>query len=163
MAALPTSEHGVLHRHVGQRLGEARRVLAPGGNRLQELVILDADQILEADAVGAARHEVAVWREPIAAEHGREPGVLVLRRDVHAQLVHLLEVPGDRALGAVDLEAVLALRADHRTAGLERATRSVLERAHHADVVLVGDLAGRDHPACRGRSACRHRSAAVVA
>ena len=90
-----------------------------------------------------AGHEVAVGREAVAAVHGGEPGVLVVAGDVHAQLVHLLEVPRDRALGAVDLEQVLALGPDHRAARLERAAGTTLEDAHHADVVLVGHLTGR--------------------
>src|SRR3954470_23916717 len=143
MAAGPTAHHRVLHRHVLQRLGEAWRVLPTGSNRLQELVILDADEILEADAVATARHEVAVRREAVACEDGGEAGVLVLSGDVDTKFVHLLEVPGDRALRAVDLEAVLALRADHRTTRLERAASAALEDAEHPDVVLVGDFAHR--------------------
>ena len=64
----------------------------------------------------------------------------------------------DRTLRAVDLEQVLALRTDHRAARLERAAGAAREDAHRADVVLVGDLAGRIARAARGRSGCRRRS-----
>ena len=111
-------------------------------------MVLDADELLEADAVGRAGHERPVVREGIAAvdvdvavvQHTGRLRV-VLQEDVHG--VHLLEVPADAALGAEHLEGVLALRTDHRAAGLEGAARAVFEGAHHPDVVLVGDLAGR--------------------
>ena len=139
----PTSQHGVLDAHVGDGLGEPGDVGAIGGDRREELVVLDADQVLEADPVGRAGHEVAVVREAVAAVHVRESGVRVVAGDVHLQLVHLLEVPADRTLRAVDLEEVLTLRTDHRPARLERSTGTALEDAHRTDVVLVGDLTGR--------------------
>src|SRR4051794_41090336 len=43
---------------------EARPVGAALGDRAAELVVLDHDEVLEADPVRAARHEVAVVREP---------------------------------------------------------------------------------------------------
>src|SRR4051794_13304922 len=142
-AAGPTPHDGVLHRDVLQRLGEARRVVSTGRHGLQELVVFDADQIFEPDAVPAPGNEVAVRGETVTTQHRCEAGVLVLSGDVDAKLVHLLEVPGDRTLGAVDLEAVLALRPDHRTTGLERAACAAVEDTEHSDVVLVGDLALR--------------------
>ena len=50
------------------RLGEAGPVRAALGDRAAELVVLDHDQVLEADAVRAARDEAAVVGEAVAAE-----------------------------------------------------------------------------------------------
>ena len=52
------------------RVPEARLVLAARGDRAAELVVLDHDEVLEADPVRAARHEIAVVGEAVAAEHG---------------------------------------------------------------------------------------------
>src|SRR3954453_11420724 len=120
---------------------EARPVRAALGNRPAELVVLDDDEVLEADAVRAARHEVAVVREAVAAEHGPVAGLELVLDEVDLQLVELLEVPRERALRAVDLEGVLALGPDDRAARLERAARAVCELAQHPGVVLVRGLA----------------------
>src|SRR4029079_610979 len=63
--------------------------------------------------------------------------------EVQLQLVELLEVPRQRALGPVDLERVLALGPDDRAAGLERPPRAGRELAQHPGVVLVRDGPGR--------------------
>src|SRR6185436_12972162 len=49
------------------RLGEAGLVGAALDDRRAELVVLDDDQVLEADAVGAAGDEVPVVGEAVAA------------------------------------------------------------------------------------------------
>ena len=111
------------------------------GNRLQEFVVLNGHQVFETDAVCVAGDEVAVVRVAVAAAHRRVAAGLVLEQE-QPHLVHGLQVPVRSALGAVHVEGVLALGADDRTAGFERADRSVLELTECTEVVLVGHLAG---------------------
>src|SRR6476659_2168078 len=66
--ALARAEPGVLEAHVVEGFLEARAVLLPGHDRAQELVVLDGDEVLEADAVGVARHERAVVGVAVTAE-----------------------------------------------------------------------------------------------
>src|SRR3954453_12460822 len=120
---------------------EARPVRAALGHRAAELVVLDHDEVLEADAVRAARHEVAVVGKAVAAEHGPVAGLELVLDEVDLKLVELLEVPRECALRAVDLEGVLALGPDDRAARLERPARPPRELAQHPGVVLVRDLA----------------------
>src|SRR3954470_981383 len=139
--------HGLQQRRLDadalDGLLEARPVRAALGNRPAELVVLDDDEVLEADAVRAARHEVAVVREAVAAEHGPVAGLELVLDEVDLQLVELLEVPRECALRAVDLEGVLALGPDDRAARLERPARPRRELAEHPGVVLVRDRTGR--------------------
>ena len=105
--------------------------------------VLDRHQVLVADPVRAARHEGAVRREALAAEHGRVARAAVGGRPVEPQLVERLEVPAGRARRAVHVERHLALGPDDRAARLERAARAARELAQHAGVVLVRDRAVR--------------------
>src|SRR3954447_19714398 len=101
-----------------------------------ELVVLDDDQVLVADPVGAARHETAVVGEAVPAQHGRVARTGIARRPVELQLVEPLEVPAGGSLRAVHVEGHLALRADDRPAGLERPTGAGGELAQDRRVVL---------------------------
>ena len=69
------AEQGRLDRHPVERLLEPWPEPAPLGQRAAELVVLDRHEVLEADAVGAPRNEVAVEGEAVTAEHAREAGV----------------------------------------------------------------------------------------
>ena len=80
-------------------------------------------------------------RVAVAAAHRRVAAGLVLEQE-QPHLVHGFQVPVRSTLGAIHVEGVLALGADDRTAGFERADRSVLELTECTEVVLVGDLAG---------------------
>src|SRR5215218_8090541 len=132
-----------LHADPFDGLGEAGAVPAALGDRSAELVVLDDDEVLEADPVRAAGHEVPVVREAVAAEDRPVAGVQAVLGEVDLQLVELLEVPPERAASAVHVEGHLALRADDRAARLERAARPAGELAQHPGVVLVRDGAGR--------------------
>src|SRR4051794_21282660 len=132
-----------LDRHPVERLREPDLVRAALDDRAQILEVLDHDQVLEADAVRRPRHERAVVGEAVAAVDGRIARGRIVRAPVVAQPVEVLEVPAHGAVGAVDVERHLALGADDRPAGLERAARAVGELAQYRRVVLVGHLAVR--------------------
>ena len=118
-------------------------LLAPR-HRVEERVVLDRDDVLEPDGIAVAGHEVAVERIAVAAVHGREATRReVVVDEVDAQLVELLQVPGERALRSVHLERHLALRPDHRPRGLEAADGPAGEADERPAVVLVGHLTGR--------------------
>src|SRR4029079_18325801 len=87
-------------------VAEAGTVLPALRDGAAELVVLDHDQVLEADPVGATRHAPAVVRE--AGRRGRRSGsrVELALDEIEPELVELLEVPAERAAGAVDLERV---------------------------------------------------------
>ena len=89
-------------------------VLQPFGERPAELVVLDHDEVLEPDRVRAPRHEVAVVGKAVAAVDRAIARVERVLGEVELELVELLEVPAERAAGAVDLERVLALGPDDR-------------------------------------------------
>src|SRR5207253_7095523 len=95
---------------------ERRLIRLATADRVQELVVLDRDQVFEADRVAAAGDEVAVVREAVSAEDGR----VAVGREVEPQLVEALEIPRERALRPVDVERHLALGADERPSRLER-------------------------------------------
>src|SRR5262249_23595607 len=57
------------------------------------------------------------------------------------ELVHPLEVPGDGAAGAVDLECIARVGADHHAAQLERPLETALELDQCSRPVLVVDIA----------------------
>ena len=56
-------------------------------DRIEEFVVLDRNQVLEPDAVRAARDEVAVIRKTVAAEDGRVSRVQAFARQVQPELV----------------------------------------------------------------------------
>src|SRR3954470_830314 len=118
------AQQGRLDAHPLERLGEPRPVRALLGDRAAELVVLDHDEVLEADPVGAARHEVAVEGEAVAAEDGPVARVELVLDEVELQLVELLEVPAERPARAVHVERHLALGADDRAARLEGPARA---------------------------------------
>ena len=125
------------------RLAKARTKRWAPGQGLQEAVILDRHEILKTNRVGLPGHERAVEREAIAAVDRGVPGVLVGVEAVVLEFVDLLEVPRESALGAVDLEGVLALRAHGRATGLESSGGTVLKPAQHRREVLVLHRPGR--------------------
>src|SRR5262249_53743555 len=108
-AGVPGADQCRLHGDVVERGIEAGLVRLAARDGVQELVVLDRDHVLEPDAVGAAGDEVAVVGEAVAAEDGGVTGVRLVARQVELELVEALEVPGESAPGAVDVEGHLAL------------------------------------------------------
>ena len=123
------------------------------------------DEVLEADPVRAARHEVAVVGEALAAEDGRVAGVqLVGRRGRAAARSSARGSSRSRPCSPWRSKAIWLSGPMQRPAGLERAARPVLEHAQHPGVVLVGHLADRVAGRARGRSAsgAGHRQRALA-
>src|SRR5215218_8900249 len=100
--------------HLGRRQGVVDRAgLAPAaGHGHEELLGLDDLEVVVAHGDPRARLEAAVVAQVGVAEHGGIALVGATAAQAHPQLVHLLEVPGQRAVGAVDLEPEAALGAD---------------------------------------------------
>src|SRR5581483_4887891 len=96
-ARFPRADERRLDADICERGVEARLVRLPARDRVQELVVLDRDQVLEADRVRAAGDEVAVPGEAVTAEDGRVAGVRPVVCDVDVQLVQALEAPRERA------------------------------------------------------------------
>ena len=143
-AGLARPQPGVLEGDVLDRLVEPRLVLGAAGDGGQELVVLDHLEVLVADRVAVARHEMALIRVAVAGQHRRIAAgrLAVVVDQIYLELVHRLEVPAQGALGAVDVERHLRLGPDDRPRRLERAARAVGEGHHRRRVVLVGDGSG---------------------
>src|SRR3954469_1248208 len=107
----------------------------------EELLRFDDLEVVVAHAVAGARLEVAVVAEVLVGQHGGVSGVRAAPADAYPQLVHLLEVPGGRAVGSVDLEAEPALRADDDPGGFQGADRAAVETDQRGGVVVVFDVA----------------------
>src|SRR6266516_3456216 len=84
----------------------------PADHRDEELPRLDDLEVVVAHAVAGARLEVRVVAEVGVTEDGGVAAVRAAAADADPQFVHLLEVPGGGAFGAVYLEAEPALWAD---------------------------------------------------
>ena len=104
-------------------------------------MVLDGDEVFEADRVGLAGNERSVEGKAVAAVDGRVSRTWIVREPVEAQLVHGLEVPVQGTLGAVHGEGVLTLGSDHGSTRFERPSRSIGERAQHRREVLIFDFA----------------------
>src|SRR6266536_2233433 len=114
----------------------------------QELLRFDDLEVVVAHAVARSGLEVAVVAEGLVGQHGRVAGVRSTPAQAHPQLVHLLEVPDRRAVGAVDLEAEPALRADDDPGSFQGADRAAVEADQRRGVVVVlhlAELAVLDH------------------
>ena len=106
---------------------------------------LDRLEIIEREAEARARLEPP----ELTVRRIREDSRVAVRHAeaAHAQLVHALEVPLERALRPVDGDAVLAARPDCDPARLEGARRPVHEAGEHPRPVLVLD---GEHRGIRG-------------
>jgi hypothetical protein len=82
------------------------------GHREEELFRLDDLEIVVAHAGARTRLKVCIVAEVGVAEHGGVAEVRAASTQANAQLVHLLEVPGRGAFGAIDLEADAAFGSD---------------------------------------------------
>ena len=145
------------------RLLDRRVALLAAADRDQELLGLDDLQVVVAHAVARPRLEPAVVTQAGVSQDGRVPMVRLIGAapaQAEPQLVHLLEVPDGGAVGAVDLEAERALRADADPGRLQGADgsagpRSAGEPDQGRDVVVVLDvahLAVLDHGEVGGRA-----------
>src|SRR3954447_7675355 len=122
----------------GDHLVEAGTALLAVPDRRQEVVRLDHPQVVvpHRDArAGLEGRELAV---PRAGEHRCVPLVRAVGRELRAlELVHALELPGECARGAVDLEAQAHARTHDHPARLQRPERAALELDQRAGPVLV--------------------------
>src|SRR5512133_3504679 len=94
------------------------------GHCEEELLRLNDLQIVVAHAGARTRLKACIVAEVGVAEHGGVAEVRAASTQANAQFVHLLEVPGRRSFGAIDLEANAALGSDDDSGGLQRAHRS---------------------------------------
>src|SRR5690349_19772182 len=131
----------------GDDLGDLVGVLDGGvaalatGDRDEELLGLDDLEVVVAHAVAGAGLEVRVVAEVLVGQYRGVSGVRSAPAHAHPQLVHLLEVPGRRAVGAVDLEAEPALGTDDDARGFEGADGAAVEADQGSGVVVVLDVA----------------------
>ena len=131
----------VEHARAGQHLLDARLALLAVADRGEEGAGLEHAQVVVAHrhaGPGLEGGEVGVLR---AGEDRRVALVPAVVGELEAlELVHPLELPGQRAAGAVDLEAHLHARADDHPARLQRADRAAAELEQRARPVLVVDV-----------------------
>src|SRR5512133_4244968 len=111
------------------------------GYREEELLRLDDLEIVVAHARSRTWLKVCIVAEVGVAEHGGVAEMWATATQTYPQFVHLLEVPGYGAFGAIDLEADAALGSDDDPGGLQRAHRSRRPRvgckAHQRRGVIV--------------------------
>src|SRR3954454_19061944 len=154
---------------VGQGLIDAGAELLTIGDRDEELLRLDHLQVVVPHGVARAGLEARVVTLRLVAQDG---GVTLVRPrppDREPKLVHALEAPRGRALGAVDLEAETALRSHDDPGRLQGAdsagTRRVCREPDESpDVVVVlhlTELTVLDHGEVRAGSHGQDRALLV--
>ena len=143
--ALDRLEHA---RAVAHHLVEARLALLAVAHGAEVVGGLEHPQVVVAHRHAGARLEGREARGSAPAKTVHVALVAAVLGELEAlELVHALELPGQRALRAVDLEAHAHVRADDHAAGLQRPDRAAAELDQRGGPVLVLDvdeLAARD-------------------